>query len=55
MHGAILEQTATKAIAYCAESIAEIGQNTYKISGYMDDVEKTNPGLLDEISEFLKY
>ncbi|MCQ2191716.1 MAG: hypothetical protein MJZ23_02470 [Paludibacteraceae bacterium] len=50
-----MEKTAEKSVVFFCESLASISDDLMKISRSMDAVEFKNPGLLDELSNALKY
>lgn len=50
-----MEMSAIKSIGYLKDSLEEMGRNLDRMSRKVPDVEKHNPGLLDDISNTLKY
>lgn len=50
-----IEKEGVRAMKYMQETIAEIGDDLSKMGQYVSDIEKFNPGLLNEISNNIKY
>lgn len=50
-----MEEEAMASMRYLQESLIEISQHIENIASYRGDIEEHNPGLLDDISDLLKY
>ena len=48
-------EVATEAVIYIRESLKEICENFEKISSYRENIEKHNPGLIDDMKNILKW